>query len=63
MVFAGCADCPAMKYHDLLGDTASYSYPHTGITISAEKSEHEVIIQFQNSGEDIPSEFIMVSSR
>ena len=26
------------------------------ITISAEKSEHKVIIQFQNSGEDIPSE-------
>ena len=23
MVFAGCADRPAMKYHDLLGDSQS----------------------------------------
>ena len=46
----------ARVFSNILKNAASYSYPHTEITISAEKSEHEVIIQFQNSGEDIPSE-------
>ena len=46
----------ARVFSNILKNAASYSYPHTEITISAEKSEHEVIIQFQNSGEDIPGE-------
>ena len=46
----------ARVFSNILKNAASYSYPHTEITISAEKSEREVIIQFQNSGEDIPSE-------
>lgn len=46
----------ARVFSNILKNAASYSYPRTEITISAEKSEHEVIIQFQNSGEDIPGE-------
>lgn len=46
----------ARVFSNILKNAASYSYPHTEITISAEKSEHEVIIQFLNSGEDIPNE-------
>ena len=46
----------ARVFSNILKNAASYSYPHTEITISAVKSEHEVIIQFQNSGEDIPGE-------
>lgn len=46
----------ARVFSNILKNAASYSYPHTEITISSEKSEHEVIIQFQNSGEDIPGE-------
>lgn len=46
----------ARVFSNILKNAASYSYPRTEITISAEKSEHKVIIQFQNSGEDIPSE-------
>ena len=49
----------ARVFSNILKNAASYSYPHTEITISAEKSEHEVIIQFQNSGEDIPSEALV----
>ena len=45
----------ARVFSNILKNAASYSHPRTEITISAEKSEHEVIIQFQNSGEDIPS--------
>ena len=46
----------ARVFSNILKNAASYSHPRTEITISAEKSEHEVIIQFQNSGDDIPSE-------
>ena len=46
----------ARVFSNILKNAASYSHPRTEITISAEKSEHEAIIQFQNSGEDIPSE-------
>lgn len=46
----------ARVFSNILKNAAAYSYPHTEITISAEKSEHEVIIQFLNSGEDIPNE-------
>ncbi|USF26865.1 Adaptive-response sensory-kinase SasA [Firmicutes bacterium ASF500] len=46
----------ARVFSNILKNAASYSYPRTEITISAEKSEHEVTIQFQNSGEDIPGE-------
>ena len=45
-----------MPVSSTLKNAASYSYPHTKIEISAEKLEHEVIIRFQNSGEDIPNE-------
>ena len=46
----------ARVFSNILKNAASYSYPHTEITISAEKSEREVIIQFQNRGEDISGE-------
>lgn len=49
----------ARVFSNILKNAASYSHPRTEITISAEKSEHEVIIQFQNSGEDIPSEALV----
>ena len=46
----------ARVFNNILKNAASYSFPHTEIVISAEKLEHEVIIRFQNSGEDIPNE-------
>lgn len=46
----------ARIFNNILKNAASYSFPHTEIVISAEKLEHEVIIRFQNSGEDIPNE-------
>ena len=46
----------ARVFNNILKIAASYSFPHTEIVISAEKLEHEVIIRFQNSGEDIPNE-------
>lgn len=49
----------ARVFNNILKNAASYSFPHTEIVISAEKLEHEVIIQFQNSGEDIPNEALV----
>ena len=46
----------ARVFNNILKNAVSYSFPHTEIVISAEKLEHEVIIRFQNSGEDIPNE-------
>ena len=46
----------ARVFNNILKNAASYSFPHTEIVISAEKLEHEIIIRFQNSGEDIPNE-------
>lgn len=46
----------ARVFNNILKNAASYSFPHTEILIFAEKLEHEVIIRFQNSGEDIPNE-------
>lgn len=46
----------ARVFNNILKNAASYSFPHTEIVISTEKLEHEVIIRFQNSGEDIPNE-------
>ena len=46
----------ARVFNNILKNAASYSLPHTEIVIFAEKLEHEVIIRFQNSGEDIPNE-------
>jgi two-component system sensor histidine kinase VanS len=46
----------ARVFNNILKNAATYSFPHTEIVISAEKLEHEVIIRFQNSGEDIPNE-------
>lgn len=46
----------ARVFNNILKNAASYSFPHTEIVISAEKFGHEVIIRFQNSGEDIPNE-------
>ena len=46
----------ARVFNNILKNAASYSFPHTEIVISAEKLEHEVIIRFQNSGEDNPNE-------
>ena len=48
-----------MPVSSALKNAASYSFPHTEIVISAEKLEHEVIIRFQNSGEDIPNEALV----
>ena len=46
----------ARVFSNILKNAASYSYPRTESIISAEKLEHEVLIRFQNSGEDISSE-------
>ena len=46
----------ARVFNNILRNAASYSDPHTEIVISAEKLEHEVILRFQNSGDDIPTE-------
>ena len=48
-----------MPVSSALKNAASYSFPHTEIVISAEKLEHEIIIRFQNSGEDIPNEALV----
>ena len=46
----------ARVFSNILKNAASYSDPHTEITISAERTEREVLIRFQNRGEDLPAE-------
>lgn len=46
----------ARVFSNILKNAASYSFPRTEIAISAEKLEREVVIRFQNRGEDIPEE-------
>lgn len=52
----GDAEKLVRVFNNILKNAASYSYPNTEIVISAEKTDQEVIIQFQNSGETIPEE-------
>lgn len=52
----GDAEKLVRVFSNILKNAASYSYPNTEIVISAEKTDQEVIIQFQNSGETIPEE-------
>ena len=48
----------ARVFNNILKNAASYSDPNSEILISAEKTEQEVIIKFQNSGENISDEAI-----
>lgn len=52
----GDAEKLVRVFSNILKNAASYSYPNTEIVISAEKTDQEVVIQFQNSGETIPEE-------
>lgn len=48
----------ARVFNNILKNAASYSDPNSEILISAEKTEQEVIIKFQNRGENISDEAI-----
>lgn len=53
-----CADADqlARVFGNILKNAAAYGYPDTEIKISAEKTEEEVTIFFQNKGKTIPVE-------
>lgn len=53
-----CADPDklARVFSNILKNAAAYSYPETEITVSAEKTNEQVSISFQNRGEHIPDE-------
>ena len=53
-----CADADqlARVFGNILKNAAAYGYPDTEIKISAEKTEEEVTIFFQNKGKTIPAE-------
>ena len=46
----------ARVFGNILKNAAAYSDPQTEITVSARRAEQDVIIRFQNRGEDIPAE-------
>ena len=48
----------ARVFNNILKNAALYSDPNSEILISAEKTEQEVIIKFQNRGENMPDEAI-----
>ena len=52
----GDAEKLARVFGNILKNAASYSDPHTEITVSAEREKQDVVIRFQNRGEDIPAE-------
>lgn len=53
-----CADADqlARVFGNILKNAAAYSYPNTEIKISAEKTEGQVTVFFQNKGKTIPAE-------
>lgn len=53
-----CADADklARVFSNILKNAAAYSYPETEIRISAEKSDGQIHILFQNKGDYIPEE-------
>lgn len=52
----GDAEKLARVFGNILKNAAAYSDPHTEITVSAASAEGDVVIRFQNRGEDIPPE-------
>ena len=52
----GDAEKLARVFGNLLKNAATYSDPHTEITVSAGRMEQNVVIRFQNQGPDIPQE-------
>ncbi|WP_302618678.1 sensor histidine kinase KdpD [uncultured Oscillibacter sp.] len=52
----GDAEKLARVFGNILKNAAAYSDPQTEITVSARRAEQDVIIRFQNRGEDIPAE-------
>ena len=52
----GDAEKLARVFGNILKNAAAYSDPKTEITVSAERTEGDVVIRFQNRGEDIPAE-------
>lgn len=46
----------ARVFNNVLRNAAAYSFPHSEILISAEESEHSVIISFINKGTTVPKE-------
>ncbi|MCI9610098.1 MAG: HAMP domain-containing histidine kinase [Oscillibacter sp.] len=52
----GDAEKLARVFGNILKNAAAYSDPQTKITVSARRAEQDVIIRFQNRGEDIPAE-------
>ncbi len=53
-----CADPDKMArvFGNLLKNASAYSYPNTEITVSAEETETQVVLSFQNKGKTIPPE-------
>lgn len=52
----GDAEKLARVFGNILKNAAAYSDPRTEIMVSAKRAEQEVIIRFQNRGEEIPAE-------
>ena len=52
----GDAEKLARVFGNILKNAAAYSDPRTEITVSAEREKQDVVIRFQNRGEDIPQE-------
>lgn len=52
----GDAEKLARVFGNILKNAAAYSDPQTEIAVSARRAEQDVIIRFQNRGEDIPAE-------
>lgn len=46
----------ARVFNNLLKNAAAYSYPNTEITVTAKKTDHDVVITFKNQGATIPEE-------
>ena len=52
----GDAEKLARVFGNILKNAAAYSDPRTEIAVSAKRAEQDVVIRFQNQGEDIPAE-------
>lgn len=56
LTIQGDAEKLARVFGNILKNAAAYSDPKTEITVTAERAERNVIIRFQNRGNDIPAE-------
>lgn len=56
IVVVGDPEKLARVFNNLLKNAAAYSYPNTEITVTAKKTDHDVVITFKNQGATIPEE-------